>query len=48
MNGAGDGGATDGKLGSFYGYKNTFNDNHTWVDVPKNGDCVLGTLFQQN
>jgi len=25
------------KLGSFYAYKNTFNENNVWVDVPKTG-----------
>jgi len=26
-----------GRLGSFYAYKNTFDENNVWVDVPKNG-----------
>ena len=28
---------TKGRLGSFYAYKNTFDENNIWVDVPKNG-----------
>lgn len=30
------GGAVDagGKLGQFYGYKETFSDKNVWVDVP--------------
>jgi len=26
-----------GRLGSFYAYKNTFDENNIWVEVPKNG-----------
>ncbi len=40
MNGNGDGEVDEGngkKLGGFYAYKNTFNENNTWVDVPKRG-----------
>lgn len=25
-------------LGSFYAYRNTFNEDNVWVDVPKNGE----------
>ncbi|KAK6585410.1 hypothetical protein PZA11_002137 [Diplocarpon coronariae] len=32
MNGAGE--REEGKLGGFYAYKNTFNENNIWVDVP--------------
>ena len=32
-----DAGDKTGKLGSFYAYKNTFNGDNVWVDVPKNG-----------
>jgi hypothetical protein len=39
MNGAEEANAGEkgGKLGGFYAYKNTFNENNIWVDVPKNG-----------
>ncbi|EKD20866.1 Zn(II)2Cys6 transcription factor [Drepanopeziza brunnea f. sp. 'multigermtubi' MB_m1] len=33
MNGAGK--KEEGKLGGFYAYKNSFKENHTWVDVPR-------------
>jgi hypothetical protein len=26
-----------GRLGSFYAYKDTFNEDNVWVDVPKKG-----------
>src|ERR1700733_10026006 len=29
-----------GKLGSFYAYKNTFNEDNIWVDVPKTGSQI--------
>jgi hypothetical protein len=44
MNGVEDGGEANKKLGNFYGYKDTFHDNHTWVDVPKNGICAQDTV----
>jgi hypothetical protein len=25
------------RLGSFYAYKDTFNEDNVWVEVPKNG-----------
>jgi hypothetical protein len=25
-------------LGSFYAYRNTFNEDNVWVDVPKTGN----------
>lgn len=34
MNGVGEDDGS-GKLGGFYAYKNTFNDNNVWVKVPK-------------
>jgi len=39
MNGSGEGdrGERGGKLGSFYAYKNTFDEHNTWVDVPDHG-----------
>ena len=39
MNGNGEveAGEGSGKLGGFYAYKNTFNENNVWVEVPKNG-----------
>lgn len=39
MNAAGDeeAGERTGRLGSFYAYKNTFNESNVWVDIPKNG-----------
>jgi hypothetical protein len=42
MNGIGDEetGESPGKLGSFYAYKNTFNENNIWVDVPRNGTYI--------
>ena len=30
-------GQTGGKLGGFYAYRNTFDENNVWVKVPKNG-----------
>lgn len=30
-------GDVNARLGSFYAYKNTFNEEHIWVDVPKKG-----------
>jgi len=33
MNAAGTG--SEGNLPSFYGYRNTFNKNHTWVKIPE-------------
>ncbi|CZT07796.1 related to regulatory protein for the arginine catabolic pathway [Rhynchosporium agropyri] len=35
MNGTGETEDGNGRLGSFYAYKNTFDENNTWVDVPK-------------
>jgi hypothetical protein len=29
--------STGGRLGSFYAYKDTFNEDNVWVKVPKNG-----------
>jgi hypothetical protein len=39
MNGNGkvEAGERSAKLGGFYAYKNTFNENNVWVDVPKTG-----------
>jgi len=36
MNGTGER-EENGRLGSFYAYKNTFDENNTWVDVPRTG-----------
>jgi hypothetical protein len=30
-------GDNTGRLGSFYAYKDTFNEDNIWVDVPKTG-----------
>jgi hypothetical protein len=30
-------GESSGRLGSFYAYKDTFNEDNVWVEVPKNG-----------
>ncbi|KAH7409423.1 hypothetical protein BKA64DRAFT_397131 [Cadophora sp. MPI-SDFR-AT-0126] len=35
MNGTGEREEGHGRLGSFYAYKNTFDENNTWVDVPR-------------
>ena len=39
MNGTGEeeAGERTGRLRSFYAYKDTFNEDNVWVDVPKNG-----------
>ncbi|KAL2074628.1 hypothetical protein VTL71DRAFT_8406 [Oculimacula yallundae] len=36
MNGTGEREEGNGRLGSFYAYKNTFDEKNIWVDVPKN------------
>lgn len=31
-----------GRLGGFYAYRNTFDDDNVWVEVPKTGmDCSV-------
>ena len=35
MNRAGETEDKDGKLGGFYAYRNTFDENSIWVEVPK-------------
>jgi hypothetical protein len=32
---------TGGRLGSFYAYKDTFNEDNVWVEVPKNGGSSI-------
>lgn len=34
-------GESSGRLGSFYAYKDTFNKDNVWVDIPKNGTLIL-------
>lgn len=48
MNGVEDEGEAAGSLGNFYGYKNTFNDNHTWVEVPKKGNILPDFLARSS
>jgi hypothetical protein len=42
MNGNGDDEVAESttRLGSFYAYKDTFNEDNVWVDVPKNGKSI--------
>jgi hypothetical protein len=37
MNGKGEVDEGNGRLGGFYAYKNTFDKNNVWVEVPKTG-----------
>jgi len=46
MNGTGEVDEGNGKLGGFYAYRNTFNDNNVWVDVPKTGMCISESNVQ--
>lgn len=41
MNGNGEVEEGGARLGGFYAYKNTFNENNVWVDVPKTGRTVM-------
>jgi hypothetical protein len=33
--------ALDESLKGFYAYKNTFDDNTVWVDIPNNGELFI-------
>jgi hypothetical protein len=37
-------GESSGRLGSFYAYKDTFNEDNVWVDVPKNGSLACAAI----
>ena len=42
MNGSGEVEDGGGKLGGFYAYRNTFNEQNVWVDVPRTGMRISG------
>jgi hypothetical protein len=43
-NGDEEAGENCGRLGSFYAYKDTFDEDNVWVEVPKNGRSVLDLI----
>jgi hypothetical protein len=36
----GDDSGDENSLKGFYSYKNTFEDDAIWLDIPKNGRCL--------
>lgn len=41
MNANEDGSAADQNLGSFYAYRNTFDEDSVWLDIPRQSRFIL-------